>query len=563
MSVPAPYSHGSHRKVLWQCDCGKTTTLPICVVLCGNTTSCGRCNELSAEHFEKTKYGKLKLKEPRNLLPGSRSKVEWLCDCGKETSVQPLAVIRGHTTSCGRCSDFPDSYWAVTKYGKLKIADPVNVHSQSYQKILWACDCGKTIRIPMSRVLNHNVRSCGHCSELPISHWSENFYGKLKLKEPKELHPTSDEQVYWDCKCGDSILASAKSVTSGKVRSCESCKFVPKIPITTVFVPNEVNKPTPFIATCPICQVEYLTSWAEIVSNGSCGCELKSEAQVEISSYINSLGIETISNYQISSFEYDIYVPSQNLLIGYNNLILDSGIGAKQKGVRKYRNAISHGFAYLSIFEDEWIYNHHKIKALLLNRFNLNKPISLRPSKCSISKIDLHEADNFYERNHYIGKCRSSLNYGVFYQNALISCMSFKNPTRQSKHPWELVRMASDSRYRVHGIWSTLLKTFILEKSPASIVSFSDNRLFPGNVYEKIGFKFDGEVIPDYYWCKNTNRHHKSGLRKKTHEKDSGLTEYQLREAQGFVRVWDLGKKRWIYETKSVPKPVSFMSTLL
>jgi predicted acetyltransferase len=108
--------------------------------------------------------------------------------------------------------------------------------------------------------------------------------------------------------------------------------------------------------------------------------------------------------------------------------------------------------------------------------------------------------------------------------------------------------MASDPEYRIHGIWSKLLKVFCQEYSPTSIVSFSDNRLFSGGVYEKMGFKYDGEVPPDYYWVKGGRRFHKSSLRKRGEERTSGKTERELREAQGYRRIWDLGKKRWVYQ---------------
>ena len=75
-----------------------------------------------------------------------------------------------------------------------------------------------------------------------------------------------------------------------------------------------------------------------------------------------------------------------------------------------------------------------------------------------------------------------------------------------------------------------------------SIVSFSDNRLFTGKVYEKMGFVFDGNVRPDYYWVKNKKRFHKSKLR----ISQQSLTEIQLREKEGYKKIWDLGKKRWI-----------------
>jgi hypothetical protein len=144
------------------------------------------------------------------------------------------------------------------------------------------------------------------------------------------------------------------------------------------------------------------------------------------------------------------------------------------------------------------------------------------------------------------------VNYGVFYQDELVACVSFKDPTRQSEYDWELVRMASDSRFRVHGIWSHMMKRFVREYDPKSIVSFSDNRLFNGEVYGKIGFEFDGDVRPDYYWVKRDKRHHKSSLRKTDAEKLTGKTEVELREEQGYRRIWDLGKKRWVWRNSFI-----------
>jgi hypothetical protein len=80
-------------------------------------------------------------------------------------------------------------------------------------------------------------------------------------------------------------------------------------------------------------------------------------------------------------------------------------------------------------------------------------------------------------------------------------------------------------------------------------VSFSDNRLFSGAVYEKIGFKFDGKIRPDYYWCMNQKRFHKSGLRKKHGE---SVTESVLRQSQGYRKIWDLGKSRWVFYLSSL-----------
>jgi hypothetical protein len=109
--------------------------------------------------------------------------------------------------------------------------------------------------------------------------------------------------------------------------------------------------------------------------------------------------------------------------------------------------------------------------------------------------------------------------------------------------------MASNPAFKVHGIWSKVLSVFLREESPPSIVSFSDDRLFTGGVYGNIGFSRSGAVRPDYYWTKGSRRFHKSSLRKKGIERSSGLTESQLRESQGYRKIWDLGKTRWVWSS--------------
>lgn len=79
---------------------------------------------------------------------------------------------------------------------------------------------------------------------------------------------------------------------------------------------------------------------------------------------------------------------------------------------------------------------------------------------------------------------------------------------------------------------------------PKSIVSFSDNRLFSGKVYEKIGFSRDGDVRPDYYWVKGNNRFHKSRLRKTAGD---SRTETEIRKSEGYEKIYDFGKVRWVY----------------
>jgi GNAT superfamily N-acetyltransferase len=313
-----------------------------------------------------------------------------------------------------------------------------------------------------------------------------------------------------------------------------------------------INGVTPFRAVCPVCGNIYSPRFKDIKRGISItdGCVNSSISKMnnDVNEFLTSLGVQTKTEYVLGQRRYDIFVPARNTLIELNGLHWHSFPGSKNKDISKYKHAVSGQHGFIMIYEDEWVRNRTKVKEFLKNRFYALVSRSIRPHSCSIRLISFQAADSFYDRFHYIGPCRPRVSYGAFLEDRLVACMSFSHPTRQSRHPWELVRMASDSEYRVHGIWSKLLKEFCREYQPNSIVSFSDNRLFTGAVYEKIGFRYDGEVPPDYYWTKGNRRFHKSALRKRGSERTSGLTERELREAQGYRKIWDLGKKRWVLD---------------
>lgn len=249
--------------------------------------------------------------------------------------------------------------------------------------------------------------------------------------------------------------------------------------------------------------------------------------------------------HRVRDHVYDVHIEGTKVLLDFVEFGREN---SKSDAMEKKTMSAAVGLEYIMAFEDEWKEREAVVLALLMNKVGATeKPENVRPARCEIKRISLVEADAFYDRNHYIGKCKSAHGYGAFFKGELVAAASFKNPTRQSSHPWELVRMVSHPKFRVHGIWSKLLKRFIDDYSPSSIVSFSDDRLFSGRVYEKIGFKLDGTVVQDYYWTKDGRRFHKSGLRKRGSELTSGITERELREKDGYRRVWDLGKTRWTW----------------
>lgn len=569
--------------VYFDCSCGRNRVLKCwSKVVRGHTKTCGRCNILTAEHFRTTKYGKLIMKNPVEIHRGSNRSVVWVCDCGNEKSIPVTRVTSNCTGSCGLCNVLTVEYFKTAKYGKLRMKVPVEVHKSSGREVDWICDCGNEIRCTLVDVTRGHVKTCGRCNQLDETYWSQTSFGRLRMRFPKLTHLRSNTKVGWICDCGNSVDAIVQNVTRGRTTSCGMCRshidkwyednkqqlLSLKTPILDSQIPPGGVQPTepilktktPFASVCPLCKSVYYPNWDHVRQGVAltCGCSTNrvSLAQRSIAHFIESLGHEICMEYSVDELKYDILIRSQNILLEYNGLRWHSSESARFRDFRKYQNALSNHFGYMMIFEDEWTWNQEKVQSLLRHRLVSDAAIKLRPSKCEIRKLLSDESDTFYERHHYIGPCKAPVNYGVFY-GEMVGCMSFKHPTRQSRHEWELVRMASDPRFRVHGIWSKLLDIFVHDFSPSSIVSFSDNRLFPGNVYQKIGFRLDGEIPPDYYWCKGTRRFHKSGLRKRANEKLSEKTERELREADGYSRVWDVGKKRWVLDFSASPGNVT------
>jgi hypothetical protein len=120
-----------------------------------------------------------------------------------------------------------------------------------------------------------------------------------------------------------------------------------------------------------------------------------------------------------------------------------------------------------------------------------------------------------------------------------------------------LDRMCFASGVKVHGGASRMIRALSVwakNKGYERIVSWSDNRWSAGAVYEKTGFILDAELPPDYSYVKQQRRYSKQSLKKTSLERTSGKTERALRLAQGYDRIWDCGKKRWVL--KLLPAPL-------
>lgn len=285
----------------------------------------------------------------------------------------------------------------------------------------------------------------------------------------------------------------------------------------------------------------------------SCKGELSvSMQELDLVKYVKNIydSIINVNDRQlINPLELDMYLPFENIAIEYNGLYWHSSKKIdKNYHLRKTELCKQHGVQLVHIFEDEWVYKKDIVKSRLKSVFGLieNK---IYARNCQINEVTFNETKKFLEENHLQGNVNSKYRYGLYYNNELVSLMCFggKRKSLGSKAEdgiYEMLRFCNKLNITVVGGASKLLKYFIKEIGPKQIISYCDRRWSDGNLYEKLGFKFDHYSQPNYFYIINGRRenrfkYRKSELVKQGFDKDK--TEEQIMKERGIRKIYDCG----------------------
>lgn len=223
----------------------------------------------------------------------------------------------------------------------------------------------------------------------------------------------------------------------------------------------------------------------------------QSSPELEIKSFINSIyNGKCIENSRsiIPPFELDLYYPENNIAIEFNgNYWHDENHKQKDYHFNKFKLCKENGIRLISVFESDWRNNRDKIINILKDTFIENTAIYAR--NFSINKLDYKTKSDFVNKYHFYGDSnQGTISYGLYYNNELVSVMSFgkmrgQNKLHNNKDHYELVRFVTKDSIRVIGGASKLFKKFISEYQPVYIICYSDNDFFTGETYHKLGFK--------------------------------------------------------------------------
>ncbi len=576
----------SRRKVEFICQCGKTVTTTYKVGI--KRQNCGECWKATLAVGSKIRM--LTLLGDISALNKS-DKVSWQCDCGEIKDIAIKSVLNGLTSSCGckqiranvgncdkrRIKHINISDLKYKSFNGIVITDnrTITIHPRSDLKIAAKCHCGREYYPTLGALVRGYSKSCGQCNNVTIQ--SGTVFGKLTLNQDIiDSSQHSDEKVHCTCLCGNSHAVAIHHLISKRTTSCGRCSnrmddwWKSKDPIALAGTLSIVDKyqldylsqyfigsslqplhgvsslNEPIKMRCLCCGNDFTTrlSWIYHNKTKSCGCLSYNTSR--LSSTLKSAFPQAELEFKVGQYTYDVKIGK--CLIECHGLRYHSTALKDSRVIDrcKRRVAIDHDYEYLMFYEDEIVQKdkYDKVIQLIASKIDKHQRIKVRPQSLTFRRISIKESGPFLDTYHYIGRAGATYHFGAYFEDKLIAVMLFSPPSRQNIAGIELSRFCLDSSYSSYGLGSWMLKRSLLYGVSPNIVSYSDNRIHSGSLYEKMGFKKALDVKQDYYWVKNNKRYHKSALRK---PKCETKTESEVRSSEGFHKIWDLGKTKWIY----------------
>lgn len=321
-----------------------------------------------------------------------------------------------------------------------------------------------------------------------------------------------------------------------------------------------INSATLIKVICPIHGEFEVRPYNFIYSHSRCPkCSFikqKSKAEKEIIDFIkekyNSFLIISDRNI-IKPYELDVYIPDKNIAFEFDGLYWHSEACNKDKSYHLNKSKLCNekGIQLIHIFEDEWKNKKQIVKSRIKHLLGITK-YKIYARLCEVKEINTDLSQKFIDKYHIQGSCYSKYNFGLFYKNRLVACMTFNKPRFNKNYDYELIRYCTVSNFTIIGGASKLLKYF-RQNNSGTIISYADKRWSNGNLYKQLGFNELEDSKPNYFYVKNRVRYsrvkfQKHKLKNLLEKFDEKLSEYQNMVNNRYTRIWDCGNK--VFELK-------------
>jgi hypothetical protein len=566
---------------------------------CANQKVLAGYNDLLSQHPEiasQWNEGKNSI-SPDRILSQSSKKAWWQCDRGhvweakvfkrtREGQGCPYCANQKKDASNQISSRFPhlNESWNLTR-NKVNLDDRDISSSTRYW---WVCPEGHEWEATI-KARTYQKTNCPYCSgryvipgvtdlvtKAPhlIPEWSTK-----NTTSPKEVNAGSKKKYIWECKLNHEWEATADSRVKGG--SCPYCSnknvlvgyndlATTRPNVATQWHPTKNGKHSPTDFTYGS---EHRAWWqcdkghewsAYIYSRNRAACPYcstgqNSKAEQELTSYLSDIGVPQIirnTRQVIPPKELDIYLPDYQTAIEYNGLYWHTESSGKEDTYHqdKWLACQSKGIQLIQIWEDDWTNRPEVVKRMLAHKLGLAKTRRIFARKTTVHTIPQKEANKFLQDNHIQGAATGSLRYGLFCNETLVGVMVLKKEAN-TEQVVNLLRFATSET--VVGGFTKLLQHMLTENpNVQKVITFSDNSISDGGLYQSNGFHHAADIPPDYMYLIGGVRHHKFNYRLKRFREDPTLlykpelSERELANLNGLDRIWDAGKVRWEYTRK-------------
>ena len=286
------------------------------------------------------------------------------------------------------------------------------------------------------------------------------------------------------------------------------------------------------------------------------GSEFASGYEIQLQKFIKENYFEEIiinKRNIIYPYELDIYIPELKLAFEFNGVYWHNEL-YKTTNYHKEKSDLCEekGIQLIHIWEDDWLYKQDIVKSMILNKINkVNNKIFAR--KCKIKEVESKISKDFLNNNHIQGFIGSPIRLGLYYNDELVSLMTFgkkrlfmKSSSKEGEY--ELLRFCNKINTSIIGGASRLFKYFLKNYNPKQITTYADRSYSNGNLYKQLGFKFVHKTEPNYYYVIDGIRKHRFGFRKDVLVKqgfDSNKTEHEIMMERSIYKIYNAGNLKY------------------
>lgn len=264
-----------------------------------------------------------------------------------------------------------------------------------------------------------------------------------------------------------------------------------------------------------------------------------SEAEKELLGFIkkhyNGIIIEKDRSI-LKPKELDIYLPDINLAFEFNGTYWHNELYVpKNHHLEKTEKCFENGIHLIHVFEYEWMYKKEIVQSYIFNLLNISNKLII--NNYIIKEVSIKDSKQFLEKNHIYGYSKSSIKLGFYFENKLVSLMTFEKLRNNAtdRFDYKILKFCDILNFSIIDSAAKIFDYFLNKYQPNEIIC-CDNRYWSnGDFYKKLGFKLDYITKPNYYFIIN-------GIRK---NKINNITD---KNSKKYYKIYDSGSFKFIYK---------------